>query len=360
MTTMGYEVLDADGASTALAGGPHAPSDVIALGDLPPVPGEDLPGRRSGDDPGRPRGGTPRRPRLPSLPSLPRLVGHSSRRTYLVMAVLTALGVAAGALWTDHHLSQVRRSELRATVSAVATPMNVSPLMTGQGQMADYTIKVLNLGALPLTVVKSSSAARPSASTPLINIVTGDGTVAPGEEILITARVPVDCSSDRGTEIVVPVLSADGSAHRLALHDLAQTGYLNTAPQQLCTFLGGGEQLTADLTGTLDHPVLALRNNADQPLTVSLDSGSPLTQASSELLSLTTIPALPLTIASHDTQRLRVVIEAHGCQRDLSRITLGGFGYLCFQAESVRPGVTTGTGVDLGPLVGAAVARACQ
>ena len=46
---------------------------------------------------------------------------------------------------------------------------------------------------------------------------------------------------------------------------------------------------------------------------VTLDSGSPLTEATSHRLSLTTVPALPLKVPAHSNRTVRLQLRAHSC-----------------------------------------------
>ena len=112
------------------------------------------------------------------------------------------------------------------------------------------------------------------------------------------------------------------------------------------------------LTGSLSQPVLELSNSTDQPLTVTLDSGSPLTQAASQYLSVTTRPALPTTVAAGGTRRLALRLDVQGCHRDLGPLADGGLGYFGLDVEGLHE--QNQVGVDLSALVGAALERSCR
>jgi hypothetical protein len=357
---MGYEVLDADGAASGVSSDPYPPSDVVALDDLPPPPG-DL--------------GRPRAPRAPRRPRVPDRLRHVPRLAWVLVAAAGIVGVVLGSWWTARHGDQVREAAARASVQAFATPVSVNPLVTGRGTVADYSIRLINLGNQPLTVTVSADADRPRPDRPAISMLTGTSTVAAGQEVMVRARVPLDCSSAEPVTLRLPVTSADGTAHSLALRNGVEAG-VDVTPSDLCTFTDGQQVLEVDLIGTLDRPRLRLRNNSDRALLVALDSGSPLTQSSSELLTVATVPKLPVTVRPHDDTTVGLDIRVATCRKDLGTLsTLSGYGYLGFQGETVARsdgadgggaddsldgGAEANAGVDASPLVGAALARACQ
>ncbi len=354
MAAMGYEVLDADGAANTLSGAPHPPTDVVAL--------DDLPAPRTEPSPRASRTRLPRRDRTPTGPArrlgLDRLA-HTSRLAWLLVAAALVVGVAAGSWWTAKHGADVRRAAARSTVTAFATTLEVNPVLGDAGQMADIRIRVFNLGSQPLRILASPSSDQPSVARPLISVVTGTGTVAPGKDAIAAARVPLDCQSDQPLQVRLPVASPDGTPRQLTL-TTPQDSVAESMQRDLC-FVQGVVPFEASLSGTLDRTRLDLRNNSDEPITVSLDSGSPLTQDASTFLSLTTVPKLPVTVPPKTTRRLALAVTAEVCRSDIQTLTEnGGFGYLSFQTESrgvIRDG--SSVGVDASPLVGAAIAKAC-
>lgn len=354
---MGYEVLDAGGAASSVPSSPLPPSEVVALDDLPPAPSE--------LDPPRPprRGGVGSRP-TPAWHRPGWQLRSVPRTTWALVAVFAVVGAAAGSWWTERYGDQVRQARARGTVQAFATVESVDPLVTGQGTVVDYTIRVINLGTLPLTVRLSPTEGEPSSGAPLVSMISGRPVVAPGGDGLVKVRAPLDCSSDSSEAMpsfAVPVTSADGTRQTVALRESTGPG-VGVTPRDLCGSMLGMQNLDVSLTGTLDRPAVVLRNTFDRPLLVTLDPGSPLTQASSQVVSMTTVPRLPVVVPASGTTTLQLAIRAAQCRQDLSeRLLMGGYGYLQFQGEP--PGVGTdgvNGGVDVSPLVGAAMARACQ
>ncbi|GAB3594516.1 hypothetical protein GCM10027446_18590 [Angustibacter peucedani] len=367
---MGYEVLDADGGASAAGSSPFPPPDVVALDELPPPPSE--PGR-----PARPpraprgsrRGRRPvdwQRPTPEQVRGLGQRLRHASKLTWVLVAASALVGVGAGSWWTDRHGDQVRAAQLRAAVQAYVTATEVNPLVTGRGTVADYTVQVVNLGQLPLTIAVSPDDARATPTDPVVTMLTGEPAVAAGQEGKAKLRVPLDCTSDQPVPLRLTLTSADGTDHQVSVRDGNTLGQ-GITPRDLCSFTQGQQVLDVQLSGTLDKPELDFRNNGEQPLVVTLDSGSPLTQTSSELISLSTVPQLPVIVRPHDTTSVQLRIVVSSCRNDISDMsTLGGYGYLGFQGEvQGHTGASNGegetnAGVDASPLVGAAMARACQ
>ncbi len=339
---MGYEVLDAgrtQGADPAHGG--LGPVDVVALEDLP--------------DPHDQATG-PSSPRLPRW--LTRRPEHLTPQVAAALVGVAVLGLVAGGWWAARRAAADQQAGARASVSAFALVVGVDSHDSEAGKVADFSLRVYNVGALPLTVVVSDNQSRPPQGEPLVSLVTGDGTVRPGRDALVRARVPLNCESQEALRLRVPVRSPDGTVHRVDARDGDQ-GALAQSAQALCAQGDYVDPMPVQLTGSLSQPVLELSNTTDRPLTVSLDSGSPLTQAASEYLALTTHPALPLVVPPNASERLQVRIDVQGCHRDLGPLADGGAGYLGLRIEGVPDGMTQ-TGVDVSTLVGAALERSCR
>jgi hypothetical protein len=339
---VGYEVLDAGRAGERdVADHAHGPVDVVALDELP------LPEA----------GGGPRVPR--QLPPWVRSAARQLTPTVaaaLAVAVLTGLGAGT---WVTHRRAEAaQEARARGVVSAFAVVAGVDTYPSDAGQVADFTLRVFNVGDRPVTVAVSDARRRGPTPEPVFSLVTGDGTLRPGRDALVRARVTLDCDGLQALRLQVPVRSADGRLHDVPVRDDEHVG-ISQSPQALCSRDEYVDPLPVRLTGSLRDPVLELTNSTEQPLTISLDSGSPLTQASSEYLALTTRPALPLVIAPNSTRRLALQLAVQGCHRDLGPLSDGGLGYLGLRIEGNPDGVVQ-TGVDLSALVGAALERSCR
>jgi hypothetical protein len=286
---------------------------------------------------------------------------HRPRPRRLVVAGLvaaTVVGLVVGSLVTDRHARQTQHARERSRVSAFVLPSGVDVHDEGQGRVVDLTLRIYNVGAGDLSIPEAPSGARVTTADPLVTIITGGNTVRPGEDALVRARVPIDCTSDRPVQVQIPVLSPDGTEHLLTPVADGQFGTDQPA-QSLCNQNVYVEQLSIALSGSLARPTLSLANNSDDALTVSLDSGSPLTQDASQFLALTTRPALPTRVPPHKTVRLAVRIDVQGCHRNLQPLQDGGIGFLELNIEGGAEGPTQ-NGVDLSALVGAALERSCR
>lgn len=330
MPGMGYEVLDsASGAAAPPAlrpERPQGPAAVLELADEPP----------------------------PQSPP---------RRRYVLAVISGIAGITIGALWANYHNGQVREQDRRSTVTAVAAVDSVNSYPMGQNRVADFAISVVNAGPLPLELVMSPDGAQPTRSTPVLRMLSGDSKVPSGGEMRVLARLGIDCSSTDVVRLQLPVRTVNGSVRQLPVLSSPQQSARVTG-RTLCVTGQQEELVSSRLIGTVDLPVLRLQNNTDLPVLVSLNSGSPLTQSSSAYLSLTTRPSLPVTVPAQQVRELALRIDVQGCRRDLS--ALEGIGYLSLNTEPVGGGSvpTTGFpshggGVDVSPLIGAAVQRSC-
>jgi hypothetical protein len=340
---VGYEVLDSGRAQRTADGAQGAPGpvDVVALDDLPDP----------GDDAFKPM---PRQ--LPRwLTTRPKQL---TAKVAAVLATAAVLGVVGGAWWADHRADVAQLARARSAVNAFSLVVGVDGHDAGTGHVADLTLRVFNLGAQPLTIVPSKSGARLSATSPIVSLITGDGTVRPGRDALVRVQLPLDCNALQSLRVRVPVRSPDGTVHPVDARSNDQGG-LDVNPQGVCMQDDYVDPLPVSLTGSLTRPMLELTNTTDRPVTVSLDSGSPLTQESSEFLALTTRPALPTVVPAGATKRLSVRIDVQGCHRDLAALSYGGIGFLSLRVEGAPDGLTQ-TGIDLSTLVGASLERSCR
>lgn len=345
---MGYEVLDAaDGVAGRVSSSPYPSSEIVALDDLPtPTSSPE-----------------PRRPRAPR-PMLTWLRTGPARRVWVLVTVAALLGIGVGSWWTKQRAEQLQRLQAQSVVRVFASADSVDPSMPSQGgRFADITVRVVNLGPLPVTVAISPGTARPAVGSPTVAIVSGVPEVRSGDEALARIRLRLDCTSDRPLSPTLPVTTADGRTHQLPLR-AGVNSTKQVIPRDLCANGMGEQALDASLAGTMTSPVLVLRNTSEQPLVVSLDSGSPLTQYASTFLALTTVPALPINVPAHGATRLQLRLTVTGCRQNAADLaSLGQYGYLGFQGESPAGplmGGTANAGVDVNALIGAAMARSCQ
>ncbi|KQX61640.1 hypothetical protein [Angustibacter sp. Root456] len=339
---MGYEVLDS-GRTSDGGGAGLGPIDVVSLDDLPD------PHEHAGRPPGPPR--------------LPHWVRQAAARISPVLAIVLVgalvAGGAAGAWVAHRRAAATQESAARAAVSAFALAVGFDGGTTGEsGQVQlPVSVRVFNVGSRPLTIAAAKGAGALVDTSSRVTVATGDGVVQPGQDALVRVRVHLRCDSPEAVRLSVPVRSEDGTLHELTVRDSDQ-GMLSQTPQAICAQSSQVEPMSVQLIGTLAQPALELANSTEHPVTVSLDSGSPLTQAASQYLSVTTKPGLPVTVAAGATRRLTLRLDVQGCHRDLGRLTDGGMGYFGLNVES--PNELSQVGVDVSALVGAALERSCR
>jgi hypothetical protein len=338
---VGYEVLDGGGATSAVTDRGRGQIEVVALEDLP--------------HPDVDRG--PRRPpRFP--PWLVTTLRQVTPALAVAFAVAVLAGVAAGAWVAHRRAAAADEASARNAASAFAIVAGIDSYASGTGQVADVTLRLFNVGARPITVATSDPGADPSRTAPVVRLINGDGTLLPGRDALVRAVVALDCDSAGPFQITVAVRSQDGTLHDVAVRDDEHVGLTRSA-SAMCSRDDYADPLPVRLTGSLRSPSLQLSNTTDRPLTISLDSGSPLTQAASEYLAVTTLPALPLVMAPNSEQHLSLRLTVQGCHRDLGPLQDGGSGYLGLRIEGSPDGPVQ-TGVDVSALVGAALERSCR
>jgi hypothetical protein len=339
---VGYEVIDT-GRTTDGGGAGLGPIDVVSINDLPD-PHEHA---------GRPPGG----PRLPDW--VRRAAARVSPALAIVLVAALAAGIATGAWFSHRRAVATQESAARAGVNAFALAVgldsgaNAEP---GKEQIA-VAVRIFNVGHRPFSVAAAKGGGALVDTGSRVTVITGDGVVRPDRDALVRVRVPLHCDAMEAIKLSVPVRSEDGSLHQLTVRDTDQ-GLLSQTPQAICAQSSGVEPMSVQVKGTLDQPLLELTNSSEQPVTVSLDSGSPLTQMASQYLSVTTKPALPVSVAAGATRRLSLRLDVEGCHRDLGRLADGGVGYFSLNLDS--PNEMSQMGVDLSALVGAALERSCH
>jgi hypothetical protein len=271
---------------------------------------------------------------------------------------VAVVGLVLGVGIDRHHTAQVRVAEARHRLEAVAVVQSLSPRVTGRGLIVDLDVQLYNAGPRPIDVEVTPDDPPPAGVR--VEVLTGSRTVPSGGAQAVTVRVPVDCSSSLATEAALAVRTADGTQHRLPLRSGSGASFDQTDQQGLCQMLPDRQQLNAQLAGSLTEPVLALTNNTDGALMVSIDSASPMTQVSSHRLSFTTVPALPLKLAAHSSRTVRISVGVPGCIIGDDLPALSGIGYLGLRGDDARGVQLTAAGVDVGALVGGAIARTCH
>jgi hypothetical protein len=280
------------------------------------------------------------------------------------MVALLAVGAVGGVRWSDRHAAQTRAAERRATLAVTALSESYVQNRSDSSPVLDVVVRVFNNGPEAVEVVRSDPAATPGAGSTLVRgLGLGDDlSVRPGGQLAVAVSQGLDCDQRDEVRLRVPVRTADGTVHAVTV---GRTGPDRLVPRELCAadqaFAG---DVTASLGGTLTRPAVVLSNPHDRMATVYLDPGSPLTQVSSEVVSLRTTPRLPVDVPAHGTLRVGLAIEVGTCVRSLTALQAsGGFGHMALVAQVGSPqsatGVRTSLDLDLMALIGAAAQRSC-
>jgi hypothetical protein len=256
----------------------------------------------------------------------------------------------------------VRAAERASRLAVVAA---VSSVDTVPGRpVADFTVRLQNAGPLPVSVVLSADGDRPTTTTPVVRPLGGAAVVPAGGTLYASLRLAVDCTGpqDARAALRVPVRTSDGVVHRVQVSDdgdAANPGVYGGSP---CS--RGFPSIDASVEGTLDHPVLRLRNTTDRPLQVRLDlDNSPFVAQTKNFSVLRLKPDLPQVVPAGRSIDLAVTLVPWSCPQGLS-VILGSQVSPYIVLLSGYPGAGAlaqdRIGVDLATLWGVALARTCS
>lgn len=345
---MGYEVLDSRGAGPADSGeGPPGAVDVVDL---------DIPNAIE-----------------PSLPQVPRLrrraeaavsaaanavatAPRTTRRRAAAVATLVVVSVLVGALLAGvavrRQQQDQRDQERRGFLAAGATVTNYTPSENGNSTVVQLTVALNNYGPLPVDVV-TTPAGQTGGTT--VATVADSPTATRGATVAVLLTVPVECKDleiDHG--VTMPVRTADRRVHAVPVQ--MPFGGEQTLRESTCA--GSGRRIHAAIGGPVSRPTLHLENNADENLDITLDatSGLPPLEDGGRAVTVTTVPAMPVVLKPRGSRDLRLLVTARHCPADVGLLLSGS--YLTVQAVS-PDGQDLGSGVDIGALIGVALARVC-
>jgi hypothetical protein len=356
---VGYEVMDTEGGQVHLPHESVPPSQVVDLSDLvapgpAPTDRSGLPRQADGPQRRPGRGGTDR------LPPWARRVLAGSLIWPLCIAAL--VGVIAGGWWSQHHAAEQAAAERDARLSAIAIVTQVDA--TRAQRAADYTVKIINAGPLPLELVSSPPGSQPSVDHPVVRKLGGASVVPAGGALSANVRVAVDCeaSSEPVDEIRVPLRTTDGVVHELPVTD--QSGLDPRASIDSPCADPEAALLSTHLTGTVSEPVLTLENTSDADIVVSLDlEHSPFIEQSTNFSVLRLRPPLPQVLGPHQSLPVKLTLAPWSCPQNLAEVANGQLSpYIVLRAgpPDTAPLIQEPVGVDLSTLWGAALARDCS
>ena len=351
---MGYEVLDTDGARRELPSTPVPPSEVVAYDALP---APDAPGDAS--DPQRSRSPVDRWRVTAAEPLHLKQLGLFP--VAFTAVVLLLVGWAVGGSLATRRAEGAADAERASRLAVVATVTHVDTV--SGSRVADFTVRLANAGPLPVALVLSPDDARPTTTTPLVRPLGGAAIVPAGGNLSASLRLAVDCTryQDVRGALRVPLRTSDGVVHRLPVSDdgAITSNVYGGSP---CT--QGLPTLDAGLAGTIDHPLLRLRNSTTRPMLVRLDlEGSPFVAQSKNFSVLRLQPDLPQVVPPGGRRDLAITLVPWSCPAGLS-VILGSQVSPYIVLLSGYPGAgelaQDRIGVDLSALWGAALARNCS
>lgn len=350
---VGYEVLDTDGSRLELPSTPVPPDEVVAFADLDNEPTS--PSGRSTTSSVQPA-----KRSMPSPDSLP--IKRFGLAPFISAAIaLLLVGWAVGGSIATRNADRVSAAERSSRLAVVAT---IVSLDTGPGSdLADFTVRLVNAGPLPVSLVLSPENATATTTIPIVVPLGGAGVVPAGGTLSASVRLAVDCTGaqDVGSLLRVPVRTADGTVHQVLALDDGATGS-SIYGGSLCNH--GYPTLDASIGGTINHPLLQLRNTTRRPLQVTLDlKNSPFIAQSANFSVLRLDPALPQVLRPDARIDLAVTLVPWSCPEGLA-VVLNSQVAPYVVLLSGYPGAGTlaqdRIGVDLSALWGAALARNCK
>lgn len=350
LALVGYEVLDTGGSGreppspdppTESARDARGP-EVVAYDDLPPVTSSAAQG--------------PARARL----TLVRHKAYGGPALIAAAVVLLAVGWAVGDALATRHADRVRAAERASQLAVMAAVTRVDPVPGLQ--VADFTVRLQNAGPLPVSLVLSGEDDTPTTTTAVVRPLGGAAIVPAGGSLYASLRLAVECTGpqDLRAALQVPLRTQDGAVHRVAASDDGEKASVALYGNSPCSL--GFPSVDATVAGTLDRPLLRLRNTTDHAVNVRLDAeDSPFVAHTEGVLRLR--PALPLTIAPRAVVDLAVTLTPSACPQGLSVVLSSQVApYVVLVSGSPAAGnlAQDRVGVDLSTLWGVALARRCR
>lgn len=341
---MGYEVLDSFGRATELpddARPPHA--DVLDLDD-----GAARADEKPALAPQVRRWLTEAGPLLAAASSTARRTLRVVTGSLLVGAILSGVAIHANDERTARRADRAALAvDVLGTDPSVATSSDSATIVT--------TARVTNHGPAPIQVVTGTSRTGLVVASIGTEAATGT-TVPPGARGTVKATLAVDCGAT--TLVPVPILqvrTADGRSHDVPI----ELGAFGSTPLREAVCGGSQNQnVDASVTGSLDRPVLRLTNRSAKEQRVKVNGMLLSDGANRPLVTVVTVPAGPLLVRAHGHRDVRLTVRVARCLREAAAVS--GIGYVSLDITPTDGGPLANSGVDVGPLVGAALAGACS
>jgi hypothetical protein len=346
---VGYEVIDehgpVSGADRSVTGSTRRqePYDFDTLEPLEPTPSaaERMPGR-------------PDLRRLLHLPAV------------LASCALLVGAIVGGYVVHQHNVGKAAAQE-RSVLQAVAVAENQMASGVNGVRVATLTVRLTNFGPEPIQPVLSDDGHTPSQVSPLVQASTEHPEAeAKGGDAMVTITVPLACDQELG-DLLLPVRTVDHRVHQVSVHSPD-----SAALQQDRTMCndGGIDEPTlveASLSGDLDNPYVVIRNKATQARRIWLGEPGPGGSiVGPRGVTIRLEPKLPQDVEGNGTLRLKLVVTASRCERDVAALEQANT-WIAFQDTHIGMGVQPPLdgyrgyiGVGLSSLITNAFVRACH
>jgi hypothetical protein len=344
LADVGYEVLDTGGARHEELSSPDPPAEVVAYDALTPVEPQ------------------PPATRWSARTTLLSLTRSGLFPVVSAAVVLLLVGWGVGGSLASRHADRVRAAERASRLAVVATVTSVDTL-PGR-PVADFTVRLQNAGPLPVSLMLSPDGDRATTGTPIVRPLGGAAIVPAGGTLYASLRLGVDCTGpqDVRAALRVPVRTADGVVHHLQVTDDGEVAGYGMYGGSPCS--RGFPSIDASVRGTLDHPLLRLRNTTDRALLVRLDvDASPFVAQTKNFSVLRLVPDLPQVVPAGHSVDLAVTLVPWSCPQGLSVVLSSQVSpYIVLQSgyPGAGPLAQDRIGVDLSTLWGVALARTCS
>ena len=336
---MGYEVLDSRGLATSRPDDESPTAvDVVDLGASPHPIDEPPPSPRPVV-----------RQRLTAAVTSAIKAPMTARRVAVLSVAALAIGAVVSGVVVRRHEEDQQRLAQNAALSVTAVLHDFLPGDFGANPIATVIADLKNYGPVPVRLVTTPDDQQDGVH---VRLVSTPPEVAPGSTARVSLSVPIDCDG-KGTDPTFTVALRTGDQRR---HEVPVE--LNgVSVRSVYCDRGHSQDMQAAVVGSISRPLLRLTNDSDRTRVFLVKADEqPVGTVLGPLIRITTLPAGPVDVPPGRSVEVRLQVSARECPRDLS--TLAAFSSLLI--DEVSGGTSsTGMGVDIGALVGAAVARAC-
>ena len=277
----------------------------------------------------------------------------SAKRVVVLVVAALAIGAVGSGVVVRRHEEDQQRHAQNAVLSVNTDFNDFLPANDGANTTATVIADLKNYGPAPVRVVTTPDGQQDGVR---VQLFSSPPEVAPGGTARVSLSVPVDCDGPGADPtITVPLLTGDQRRHEVPveLNGMSLLGFYCNSGHS-----GHGQDIQAAVVGSIWRPLLRLTNDSDRTkVFVVRDDQEPVATVPGPLVTITTLPAGPVDVPAGRSVDLRLQVSARECPRELSAIA--SFSSITV-AEINRDGSSSSAmGVDVGALVGAAVARAC-